>query len=720
MEDNAVTPRKPKPGRSLAEVAPLVAAMADGWDPTLYSASSHARLQWKCRQGHTWKSEIASRAALGPGCPYCSNQRVLVGFNDMATTHPELAAQAEGWDPMRYAAATNKRLQWRCSKNHTWVAAGNDRASGKGCPYCSGNRVWVGFNDIATTQPELALEAYGWDPTTLTSRSGLKREWRCPDGHVYLARIADRTKGNKCPICQNDRAVAGVNDLATTNPELVKQVDGWDPKTVVSGSSKVLAWKCEQGHSWNARVNHRVKGVGCPVCSNKKVVPGVNDLATTHPELAAQAVAGAATTVTFGSGKKIAWRCVAGHEYQAAPSGKQHGEGCPICSNRQVLPGFNDLATINPALAAEAHGWDPAAVGPGSAKRLTWKCKEGHFWNAVVNQRQLGYGCPYCAGLEALKDFNDLASTHPELAAQADGWDPTTVTARFSKRVKWCCAKGHTWSVAVNVRVAGKGCPYCSNTYVWPGFNDLATARPDIAAEAHGWDPTRVTKASKYLGEWKCSLGHLYSASVGSRTREPGGTGCPYCAGQKVIAGFNDFATLHPGIASEADGWDPTTVPQWSVQMMKWVCPEGHKFRARIGNRSNGRGCPTCAKSGFDPNKDGYLYFLEQEDWEMLQIGITNVPEGRLKTHAWNGWVPREVRGPMDGVLTRELETAILRTLKRRGALFANKVGVARFDGWSEAWLMESLEVQSLSELLAFVYEDDDIQRRVVQQSQVM
>ena len=93
----------------------------------------------------------------------------------------------------------------------------------------------------------------------------------------------------------------------------------------------------------------------------------------------------------------------------------------------------------------------------------------------------------------------------------------------------------------------------------------------------------------------------------------------------------------------------------------------------------------------------------------MLQIGITNVPEGRLKTHAWNGWVPREVRGPMDGVLTRELETAILRTLKRRGANFANKAGGVRFDGWSEAWLAESLEVQTLSELLAFVYEDDDV-----------
>jgi hypothetical protein len=702
-----VTPRKPKPGRSLAETAPEVAAMADGWDPASYSANSHARVKWKCAKGHSWAGVISTRAKVGPGCPICSNQLVVSGVNDMATTHPELAQQAHGWDPRTYVAGTNKRLEWVCSLGHTWTTQGKDRVQGKGCPYCAGNFVWVGFNDLVTTQPELAKEAHGWDPTTVSSRSGLKKEWLCSSGHVYESRVADRTAGRGCPFCQNDKVLVGYNDLPTTHPEVAAQAHGWDPRTVVAGSGDVLQWRCKHGHEWRARVSHRTNGIGCPVCSNKKVVQGVNDLATTHPELAAEVVGDAASRITFGSGAKIKWRCPEGHEYLSTPSARRRGEGCPYCSNHQALPGYNDLATADPALASQAYGWDPTTVLAGSRKRLAWRCGEGHVWRAVVGERRLGYGCPVCSGREVLVGYNDLASTHPELAAQANGWDATSLTARSGQRKSWKCELGHTWSVKINVRVAGKNCPYCSNTYVLPGFNDLATKRPDIAAEAHGWDPTKVSRATKQVREWKCSAGHIYAATVGARTRDPGGTGCPYCAGQKVIAGFNDFATLHPQLAAEADGWDPRTVPQWSVQMKNWVCPEGHKYRARIGNRSNGRGCPTCSKSGFDQGKPGYLYFLEHDDWEMLQIGITNVPEGRLKTHAWLGWTVREVRGPMEGFLTRQLESAALRALKNRGAVFANKAGVERFDGWSEAWLRDSLEVGSLKEILDFVYEDE-------------
>jgi hypothetical protein len=256
----------------------------------------------------------------------------------------------------------------------------------------------------------------------------------------------------------------------------------------------------------------------------------------------------------------------------------------------------------------------------------------------------------------------------------------------------------------VNVRVSGKGCPYCSRTRVWAGFNDLATTRPHLAAEAHGWDPTKVSRGSGLKLEWKCKLGHLYTAAVGERVR---GSNCPFCAGQRVKPGFNDFATIHPQLAIEADGWDPTTVPQWSVQMMKWQCPEGHRYKARIGNRSNGRGCPACAKSGFDQTKDGYLYLLEHEDWEMFQIGISNVPEQRLNTHSIYGWKALELRGPMEGFLTRSLESAMLRALKDRGAVFANKTRAARFDGWTEAWMKDSLHISGINELLGFVYEDD-------------
>ena len=34
----------------------------------------------------------------GQSCPYCSHRKVLSGFNDLATTHPELVASEWDWE----------------------------------------------------------------------------------------------------------------------------------------------------------------------------------------------------------------------------------------------------------------------------------------------------------------------------------------------------------------------------------------------------------------------------------------------------------------------------------------------------------------------------------------------------------------------------------------------------------------------------------------------
>ena len=60
----------------------------------------------QCEEGHEWSGLIASRARKGeadPGCPYCSGRKVPAGYNDLATTHPSIAAM---WHPRM-----NKRLK---------------------------------------------------------------------------------------------------------------------------------------------------------------------------------------------------------------------------------------------------------------------------------------------------------------------------------------------------------------------------------------------------------------------------------------------------------------------------------------------------------------------------------------------------------------------------------------------------------------------------------
>jgi hypothetical protein len=557
----------------------------------------------------------------------------------LAESHPELAAQADGWDPALVTQGSNKRLSWKCGHGHSWFVKPNDRTKGSGCPICSNKKVQAGYNDLATTNPELARQADGWDPTTLTAHSGKKVGWRCEQDHTWISSIDNRSKGNGCPVCSGSRVLAGYNDLATTNPELAAQADGWDPTTVSAGSHIEVQWRCLVGHNWDARVADRTKGNGCPVCSGSRVLAGYNDLETTNPELAAQADGWDPTTVTAGSARKVEWKCELGHKWIAVLASRSRGNQCPVCANRQVQAGYNDLATTNPELAAQADGWDPTTVTAGSGRKVGWKCANGHKWASVLSSRSQGNGCPICSGHQVLAGYNDLATTNPELAAQADGWDPTTVTAGSARKVEWKCELGHSWNVSISSRSKGNRCPVCSN--------------------------------------------------------------------KQVLAGYNDLATTNPELAAQADGWDPTTLFAFSGKKVGWKCELGHKWKTKVSHRSAGIGCPSCAQTGFDPNQAGWIYLIENDELDMSQIGISNVPKKRLATHAKGFWVLRELRGPMEGHLAQHLETAVLHALERRGAVLGHRSDIEKFDGYSEAWTKESLKVTSIKQLLDWVYEDE-------------
>ena len=131
------------------------------------------------------------------------------------------------------------------------------------------------------------------------------------------------------------------------------------------------------------------------------------------------------------------------------------------------------------------NGLSPERITIGSRQRVFWSCHIcGGQWDTVVKERR---GCPYCSGFKALPGFNDLATTNPELCLE---WDyekneirPSEVTAGSQKKVWWKCEKGHSWDMLVRSRVLGQGCPYCNNRRVLIGYNDLATVRPDLAAE---------------------------------------------------------------------------------------------------------------------------------------------------------------------------------------------------------------------------------------------
>jgi len=447
------------------------------------------------------------------------------------------------------------------------------------------------------------------------------------------------------------------------------------------------------------------------------IKPPTRPLSKINPRLAKEAFGWDPREISAGSTTKKKWKCKKGHIWEAAV-GARAKSGCPYCSGRFAIKGKNDLKTLNPKLARQLVDADATTLKTSSHAKVKWKCKYGHTWDARVADRSKGQGCPICSGKKILIGFNDLKTTHPHIAKEADGWDPRTATAGSGVRRNWKCKKGHKWTTVIVNRTntrTGKdsGCPTCSGRKILSGFNDLKTLHPALAKEAYGWDPTAIGISHKNKLTWKCKQGHLFDALIENRRRiTQRGDNCPFCSGHKCLTGFNDIQTTDPKLAKQAVGWDPKKLTRGSGKSVKWKCSEGHTWMAtpntRTSTNNKGSGCPGCEINGFNPEKDAYVYLLKHTAWKMLQIGITNSPKSRLAKHRQKGWVQIDILGPIKGAKAKSIERQVLTYLKLKKVKTANKLGGKKFDGWTEAWSKSTFEVKSIKELMRLTEEFEE------------
>ena len=722
--------------------------IANEWHPTKngdlkpcdVKSGSGKKVWWKCSKcGNEWLSAIYCRAQLNTGCPVCANRQIISGYNDLLTINPELATE---WNyekngdisPISIGANSTKKIWWKCSKGHEWQVSPNSRISQKsGCPYCSNKRVLLGFNDLATTNPEIAKE---WHP----SRNGkLKPKdvvagsqksvwWKCVYGHEWKTVIANRAKGTNCPYCVGQRAIKGETDLQTLYPEVAAE---WhptkngnlNPSDVKPMSNQKVWWKCSKGHEWQAIVGSRVgtKRENCPFCSNKKVLPGFNDVATTHPELCKEWDFEKngdlkPSDITYGSTKKVWWKCQYGHEWQATPNTRSRGSGCPKCSgNGTSLPEqgiayyLEQICKIEQRVKIEKqeidiylpdyrigieydgrfyHKAESLEKEKNKDKILTSNgitvirikesnsntsdnslicyktddMRSNYEWaiqqlcillaNITNNNRFSSVVVDVQKDLINIRErFNlynkekSLLLVYPDLAQE---WDydkngdlkPDMFPFGSHMKVWWKCSEGHEWEAAVKTRVKGVGCPCCAGQRAISGVNDLQTVFPEIAAEWHPikngkLKPTEIMSQSNKKVWWLCSKGHEWQTMVIGRTR--GKAGCPYCSNQKVLQGFNDLHSTYPEIAKE---WHPSKngelkpsdIVPGSNKKVWWQCSKGHAWKAAVLERTtNHNVCPYCSNKkvlqGFNDlvttNPDIALEWHPEKNGDLKPTDIT-------------------------------------------------------------------------------------------------
>lgn len=115
--------------------------------PDMFTIGSDTKVWWKCSKGHEWKTTVSHRTSRGDGCPYCSQKRMLKGYNDFESWCLANGCEAllKEWDlgknevgPSGFSRQSKEKVWWKCNKEHEWMATISHRADGHGCPYCNG------------------------------------------------------------------------------------------------------------------------------------------------------------------------------------------------------------------------------------------------------------------------------------------------------------------------------------------------------------------------------------------------------------------------------------------------------------------------------------------------------------------------------------------------------------------------------------------------------
>lgn len=246
--------------------------------PTEIFAGVHTKYWWLCSKGHAYFASVSSRTRFGTGCSVCSGKVIIADYNSLAARRPDLAKE---WHPTKnlfgpetVAAGSPTKAWWLCPRDHTYHSSPMNRSNGKGCAYCANHATLVGFNDLASQRPDLAVELHpsaNGEASALTIRPTSKTKcfWLCPLDHTYAQAPQQRVLGQGCSVCAGKKLLPGYNDIASRYPDLANEWDSnrniQEPNELLAGTSKYW-WLCAYSHNYFQTVRHRVRSGGCPRC----------------------------------------------------------------------------------------------------------------------------------------------------------------------------------------------------------------------------------------------------------------------------------------------------------------------------------------------------------------------------------------------------------------------------------------------------------------------
>ena len=387
-------------------------------------------------------------------------------------------------------------------------------------------------------------------PDQVTIGSNKKAWWKCVKGHQWEAVIASRAKGHGCPFCSG-RYATQENNLEVLAPALAKE---WHPtkngsllpSMVAPYSGRMVWWKCERGHEWQASVSNRYQGRNCAQCSA--------ELKTSFPEQAICFYLSRFLNVVCRQ-KFFGWEIDLylpeyniGIEYDGvAYHSKDYLVEREDRKTAELKAAGIDLIRVKENYTIEKTEdqtiWfivDYSYKNLGSALAelfLLLQKKTGVIINPIIDidKDRIEILSQYTS----VNKHNSFAEHYPDLCAlwnysKNQGMTPEQFAHLSNRRVWWKCPECNgEWQESIINVAKGNRCPFCSGHRVLKGFNDLKTLKPEFALE---WDydknkgilPDEFTVGSQKYVWWKCKNGHSWKAQISTRSQE-----CPYCSGRR-------------------------------------------------------------------------------------------------------------------------------------------------------------------------------------------
>lgn len=305
--------------------------------------------------------------------------------------------------------------------------------------------------------------------------------------------------------------------------------------------------------------------------------------------------------LTYGSGRKVWWKCRNGHGWQALIANRNKGQGCPYCAGRYATKGVNDLQTVNPSLAREwnyrkNNGLTPSDVMPNSNKKAWWVCSKGHEWQATINSRNNGNGCPVCSA--------EQKTSFPEY-----------VLVYYLR--KYGLEAIHLFKengYELDIYIPAKRVAIEYDGYYWHNNKEINDIEKNRKCIRDGISLYRVREGLPSLKDTsKDYLVHRYQDNLETVLTEVLSDIVGVCIDVNLERDAIDIENLreytkkesslllsNPEISNE---WNyeknsrlsPEAITAGSSKKVWWKCNKGHEWKATIASRNSGNGCPYCS-----------------------------------------------------------------------------------------------------------------------------